>query len=44
MMTQKALHFLFIFSIFDRSNQTSITSVTNKIFWYCKNYFEADAV
>jgi len=25
-------------------NQTSITSVRNEIFWFCKKYFEADAV
>jgi len=34
---------LFI-QFFHCSNQTSITSVRNKIFWYCKKYFEADAV
>jgi len=32
------------FHCFDYSNQTSITSVRNKIFWFCKKYFEADAV
>jgi len=26
------------------SNQTSITSVRNKIFLFCEMYFEADAV
>jgi len=30
--------------IFDCSNQMSITSVRNKIFWYCKQCFEANAV
>jgi len=29
---------------FDCSNQTSITSVRNEIFWFCKKYLEPDAV
>jgi len=45
MMTQKILNFLFDFvTFFDCSYDTSVTSVRNKISWYCKNYFEADAV
>jgi len=41
----KNLNFLFVFIHFiDCSNQMSITSVSNKIFWYCKKYFETDAV
>ena len=30
--------------LFDCSYQTSITSVSNKIFLFCKKYFSADAV
>jgi len=36
--------FIRIFNFFDCSNQTGTTSVTNKIFWFCKMHFEADAV
>jgi len=36
--------FIRFFHFFDCSNQTSITSVRNKIFRYCKKYFVADAV
>jgi len=36
--------FISIFHFFDSSNKTSITSDRNKIIWYCKKYFEADAV
>jgi len=32
------------FHCFDCSKQTSISSVRNAIFWFCKKYFEADAV
>ena len=32
------------FHFFDCSKQTSISSVRNAIFWFCKKYFEADAV
>jgi len=35
MITQQILNFLFNFSLFDCSNQTSITSVRNKIFLFC---------
>jgi len=43
-MTRTILNFLFkFFHFFDCSNQTSITLVRNKIFWFCKRYFEADA-
>jgi len=45
MMTRKILNFLFnSLHFFDCSNQTSITAVRNKIFWFWKNYFESDAV
>jgi len=36
--------FIQFFHFFDCSNQTTITSVRNKIFSFCKKYFEADAV
>jgi len=36
--------FILFFLFFECSNQKSITSVRNKIFWSCKKYFEANAV
>jgi len=36
--------FIRFFHFFDCSNQSGITSVRNKIFSFCKKYFEADAV
>jgi len=36
--------FIRFFHFFVCSNQMSITSVRNKIFCFCKKYFEADAV
>jgi len=42
--TNSLKHFIPFFNGFDCPNLTSITSIRNKIFWYCKKYFEADAV
>jgi len=36
--------FIRIVHFIDCSNQTSITSDSNKILWFCKRYFEADAM
>jgi len=42
--TKKLKLFIRFFHLFDCSNQMSTTSVRYKIFWFCKKYFEADAV
>ena len=40
--TKNVKIFIGFFKIFDCSNQMSI--VRNMIFWYCKKYFETNAV
>jgi len=42
--TKNVKLFTQFFHFFDCSNQMSVTSVRNKIPWYCKKYLEADAV
>jgi len=42
--TKNLTRFIRFLPFFGCSNQTSITSVISKIFWFCKRYFEADAV
>ena len=37
--TKNVKLFIRFFHFIDCSNQVSITSVRNKIFWYCKKYF-----
>jgi len=40
-----ARNFLFDFlNSYDWNNQSSIISIRNKIFWFCKKYLEADAL
>jgi len=42
--TKNLKFFIRFFHFFHCSNQTSITSVRNKIFSFCKMYFEADVL
>jgi len=42
--TKNVKLFIRFFHVFDCSNQMSITSVRNQIFWYCKKYFEAKCI